>query len=910
MPKKVVALVTFGLLVLSGAARLDAAPETPRCAPADGAFTSSPSPLLATSCVGGFAGSFPCQNVDLMALVSLSTMECGSGNSLWGWTDPLDVKEYALMGCGNGISFVNITIPDSPVYLGRLPTHSGNSLWRDVRVYANYAFIVSEANNHGMQIFDLTQLRNVPSPPVTFSETAHYGGFDSSHTIAIDEATGFAYAAGSDTCAGGLHMVNIQDPLNPVSAGCVSQDGYTHETQCVVYDGPDSTYAGHEICFSSNEDTLTIVDVTDKSNPVQLSRTGYAGSGYVHQGWLTEDQTYFLHDDELDEIYDGHNTYTYMWNVSDRDAPILMGHYTAPTPAIDHNLYVHGGYAYETNYRAGLRILDATGIAAASLVSAGYFDTYPDDNAPEFNSAWNNYPFFASGNVIVSDIEQGLFVLHPNINPYPTSLFVSDTSVTEGDSGTVVASFTVSLSNPVPQTVTVNYATGFGDATPGVDYDSASGTLTFDPGTTAQTIDVTVHGDTLSEANETFVLFLTNPVNARIADNSGTGTILDDDPLPLLSIGDAAVTEGDSGMATASFAVTLSAPSGQRVSVSYATSDGTANAGSDYVAESGLVTFAAGSTSRTITVSVLGDLADEPDETFFVNLSDPIHATLDDVQAAGTIVDDDVLTVAAISPASGPASGGTSVTITGKAFVGGATVTIGGVPATDVLVSSPGELTAVTPALTPGLFDEVAVTVGAATAALSSAFFADFLDVPGSHPFHDFVVTVARHGITAGCGGGNYCPDASVTRAQMAVFLLRAEHGSSYAPPVCSGLFTDVPCPGGFAADWIEQLSIEGITAGCGGGNYCPGEPVTRAQMAVFLLKAEHGSSYAPPACAGTFQDVACTPTPAFAVDWIEQLYTEGVTGGCNSSPLLYCPDNPNTRGQMAVFLTKTFGLQ
>jgi hypothetical protein len=183
----------------------------------------------------------------------------------------------------------------------------------------------------------------------------------------------------------------------------------------------------------------------------------------------------------------------------------------------------------------------------------------------------------------------------------------------------------------------------------------------------------------------------------------------------------------------------------------------------------------------------------------------------------------------------------------------------------------------------------------------------DFLDVPPSHPFHDFVDTIARDGVTAGCGGGNYCPDAPNTRAQMAVFLLKAEHGAAYAPPSCSGVFADVPCPGGFAVDWIEQLAHEGVTSGCGSGNYCPGAPVTRAQMAVFLLKTLLGSSYEPPTAVGIFGDV---PVGAFAADWIEDLYHRAITGGCQASPLLYCPDKPNTRGQMGVFLTKTFGLQ
>ena len=199
-------------------------------------------------------------------------------------------------------------------------------------------------------------------------------------------------------------------------------------------------------------------------------------------------------------------------------------------------------------------------------------------------------------------------------------------------------------------------------------------------------------------------------------------------------------------------------------------------------------------------------------------------------------------------------------------------------------------------------------TVGTCTSPVSSAKIqVDFLDVPPSDPFHDYVDTLARDGITSGCGGGSFCRNSNVTRAQMAVFLLKGEHGSSYTPPSCTGVFPDVECTPtpAFAVDWIEELSAEGITGGCGGGLYCPGNPVTRAQMAVFLLKAEHGSSYVPPVCAGVFGDVAC---PSQFANWIEALYQEGVTGGCGGGN--YCPANPATRGQMAVFLVKAFQLQ
>jgi hypothetical protein len=185
-----------------------------------------------------------------------------------------------------------------------------------------------------------------------------------------------------------------------------------------------------------------------------------------------------------------------------------------------------------------------------------------------------------------------------------------------------------------------------------------------------------------------------------------------------------------------------------------------------------------------------------------------------------------------------------------------------------------------------------------------NAWLTDFVDVHQGDPFHPFIESIFRRGITAGCGGGAYCRDAPVTRAQMAVFLLKAAHGPGYsAPHRCEGVFPDVPCTSPFA-EWIEELAVEGITGGCGGGLYCPDAPVTRQQMAVFLLKMVEET--APPPCSGVFEDVPC---PGPFADWIEQLYADGVTAGCQTDPLLYCPLSAVTRGQMAAFLSRVFQL-
>ena len=255
----------------------------------------------ANPCVNGFADVYPCDKIDLLAFVPTTQLGGGNANDIWGWTDPLDGREYALLGRTSGTSFVDITDPVNPVYLGNLPTHTSNTTWRDIKVYQNHAFIVSESSGHGMQVFDLTRLRSVASPPATFTADAHYGAFGNAHNIAINEDTGYAYVVGTTDCGGGPHFVDISTPTAPTFAGCIVESDYTHDTQGGVYSGPDVDYAGREVCFNSNENRVNIVDATDKNNAFRISPISYSGISYTHQGWLTEDQQDFLVNAALDE---------------------------------------------------------------------------------------------------------------------------------------------------------------------------------------------------------------------------------------------------------------------------------------------------------------------------------------------------------------------------------------------------------------------------------------------------------------------------------------------------------------------------------------------------------------------------------------------------------------------------------
>lgn len=320
----------------------------------------------------------------------------------------------------------------SLVYMGRLPTQTKSSTWRDIKVIGNYAYIGSEAADHGLQIFDLRKLEKAdPADPVTFplsSLTAHFTGFGSSHNIVANEATQTIFAVGTQRslrCRGGLWMVDVSNPARPQDAGCVSEDGYVHDAQCVIYRGPMQAYRGREVCFNFNEDSLTIVDVDRRSAPSQLSRTTYKGATYTHQGWLvSDDHKYLLLDDELDEqsrnglAADGHTT-TYIVDVQDLTYPVFRGVYKSPVKSIDHNQYTLNGLSYQSNYGSGLRIVDVSSVgqddSGALFREVGFFDVYPEDDAVggevAFNGAWSVYPYLKSGYLLLSSMERGVFSL-------------------------------------------------------------------------------------------------------------------------------------------------------------------------------------------------------------------------------------------------------------------------------------------------------------------------------------------------------------------------------------------------------------------------------------------------------------------------------------------------------------------
>ncbi len=359
-------------------------------------------------------GGFPSENVELRSHIALSVFGANSGNDCWGYVSASG-REYALMGVSNALFVVEITAPSNPVIVQSI-SHT-NSLWGDVKVYGEYCYVVNESGG-GMDIIDLSDVDN---GNVTLVQRFTGGGLNDVHNIAIDTDSGFLYLCIPNFNMGRLVAYDLTDPQNPVLAGMMSSANggdRLHDAQIITYtSGP---YSGMQICFGASEGRgLDIINVTDKSNMFRMSRTTYPNLDYAHQCWASEDRQYLYLNDELDGVNE-----TVIFDISDLNDPVVAGTYNSGVAATDHNLYVHDGFIYEAEYRAGLRIFDASDPLAP--VQVGWFDTFPANDNSGFDGAWSVYPFFPSGIVIISDMNAGLFVVEPGTPPlafeYPGGL--------------------------------------------------------------------------------------------------------------------------------------------------------------------------------------------------------------------------------------------------------------------------------------------------------------------------------------------------------------------------------------------------------------------------------------------------------------------------------------------------------
>ena len=354
------------------------------------------------------ATAFTSHKVALVSRVPLSAFPSGSSgaNEVWGYVSP-GGREYGILGMRRGTGFVDITDPANPVIVGDIPGNV-NTIWRDMAIYNEHAYIVTDGSGIGMQVVDLADIDNGNVSLVTVMTQS---GFRKAHNVFVNAESGFAYAVGTNL--GGMVVIDVNVPASPQIVGIWNQSS-VHDI--FVHSYQQGNNAGREIAFAfAGGGGLKIVDVTDKSNMFLVSTFHYPNRTYCHQGWLSEDGKFLFLNDELDELQnpDVTTTTTYIVSVRSLTFPSLTAAFTNGLPATDHNLVLRNGYVFEANYSSGLRIYDATNPNLQLVTEVGYFDTFPAHNSAGFSGAWGVFADYPSGLVVVSDQTSGLFVLDP-----------------------------------------------------------------------------------------------------------------------------------------------------------------------------------------------------------------------------------------------------------------------------------------------------------------------------------------------------------------------------------------------------------------------------------------------------------------------------------------------------------------
>lgn len=365
-------------------------------------------------CMGGMVnGTWPCDRVELIAHLPNASMGGMNANDLWGWTDPMDGREYVLFGQRDGTWFIDVTDPALPRVVGELPTEGvANSLWRDIKVAGHHMVVVSEAVNSRLQVFDLTRLRDhlTIALPVVFDADTVMEGFNKAHNLAVHEPDSLVFVCGPQAIEG-LLVYDFSQPDAPQLVGSWSE-AYVHDAQVVTYAGPDSDHLGKRLAFASCADDVRILDVTDPADITEIAVTGHQPYGYIHQGWLTPDHRHFLLGDESDESGGlVPETHTYIFDVSDLDNPVWVSAESLGTQGTDHNLYTRGDFVHESNYADGYRSFLFSEEGTPWMTPKAFFDTQPDLDAPGFQGSWSHYPYFDSGTIAVSDQSEGLFLI-------------------------------------------------------------------------------------------------------------------------------------------------------------------------------------------------------------------------------------------------------------------------------------------------------------------------------------------------------------------------------------------------------------------------------------------------------------------------------------------------------------------
>jgi len=502
--------------------------------------------IAAATCVQGFAGQFPCRNVDFLSQIALNqfTSQPLSAANVWGFVDQNDGREYAVVGLSDGTAVVDVTDPVNPRQVVTIPGNS--SSWREVKIYQSfdnqsnrfraYAYITTEAPDSGLQVIDLSGLPGTATLSTTLLDTetqhtAYISSIDYATNMALPGQEAFLYLAGSNVGTGSWRAYSLADPEQPqFIAAAPSTAQYVHDATSLLITDQRTTQCGvgHNPCevyVDFNQNTVDLWDVTEKAAPILLSSTTYSDASYTHSGWPTADQRHIFVHDETEEINRGLLTQIYTMNVEDLRNPFIVASYQGPDTTTDHNGYTKGDLLYVSHYRRGLVVFDVSD--PESLREVASFDTFlaPAGNSAGTEGAWGVYPFFPSGTIVVSDISNGLLVLRDQAAGLSQSAgriaHVGTAARVSESAGN--ASLTVRRNGGFAGAVSIDYATSDLTATTGPDYTAAAGTLSWVAGDMSdRTISVPLVNDSQDEADETFRITLSNATGGATIEGSAT----------------------------------------------------------------------------------------------------------------------------------------------------------------------------------------------------------------------------------------------------------------------------------------------------------------------------------------------------------------------------------------------------
>jgi choice-of-anchor B domain-containing protein len=612
---------------------------------------------MATPCSGGQAGAFACQNVDLLAHVASRT-DTARGADIWGFMDLNTNREYAIIGYSTGTAVFDVTDAENPREVDFVDGQ--RTTWRDIKVHQSwdvdeqrwnaYAYVIADDASDGLVIIDLSEL------PQRVSRVSYASDFSAAHNVYLtntDFSTGLSLdgdsptliLAGSDISDGRFRSYSLSSPAAPQFIASPSTPGdqpgndrlYMHDaasmhitdarkdTQCVNA----ATASACDVVFDFNENSFEIWDVTDPADPVRLSRTPYDNARYTHSGWWSEDQQYLFIQDELDERDRGLPTTLRTFSIANLRSPSFAGQWTGPTNATDHNGFVRGNRYYMSNYSRGLTILDITN--PASPQTAGRFDTYPASDNVGFPGAWGTYPFLPSGNVLISDIDSGLYVVaDKTLDSEQGTLSFGATSY--GASEGQTAEITVRRSGGAVGAIAANWEL-LGASASLSDVTSTHGTLSWGPGDASdRVINLDIADDGIAEGLERLLIRLSAPGNGATLSAPSIASVYVSEPAatPIVSFSRATIDVVERGFSTAIVVVERGGSASGSVTVDFAITGGSAVNGSDYTGPaSGTVSWADGDADpKWIEYVISDDGSSEPMETFDLALSNVSGATI------------------------------------------------------------------------------------------------------------------------------------------------------------------------------------------------------------------------------------------------------------------------------------------